>query len=70
MRYEKQPKLLVIGTQSTDEVDEETFLALTERNALNLRPPKHAAGIFWKSERSEKVHSFVEKLLKRVEVIS
>jgi multimeric flavodoxin WrbA len=70
MRYEKQPKLLVIGTQSTDEVDEETFLAMTERNALNLRPPKHAAGIFWKSERSENVHSFVEALLKKVEVIS
>jgi len=70
MRYKKQPKLLVIGTQSTNEEYQETFLTLTERNVLNLRPPKHAAGIIDTDGNSENASSFVEGLLRQVEVVS
>jgi multimeric flavodoxin WrbA len=69
MRYERSPKLLIIGTQPLNAEYEETFLALSERNALNFRPPKHASGIFQKNSNLDKVPSFVEELLKKVEVI-
>ena len=70
MRYEKYPKLLIIGTELLSPEYEETFLALTKRNALNLRPPKQAAAIFKKGENLEKIPSFVGDLLKKVEVTS
>ena len=50
MRYGKYPKLLVIGTDQLSAEYEETFLALTERNSLNLRPPMHAASVFQRNE--------------------
>jgi multimeric flavodoxin WrbA len=69
MRYDKYPRLLVIGTEPCNTEYEETFLALTERNVLNLRPPKHATGIFQKNENLDKTLPFVEDLLRKVEVI-
>ena len=68
MRYAKYPKLLVIGTEPLKPEYEETFLALTERNALNMRPPKHATGIFKRSENLGEVSGFAESLLRKVEV--
>jgi multimeric flavodoxin WrbA len=70
MRYGKYPKLLVIGTDPLNIEQEETFLALTERNVLNLRPPKYAARVFQKSENLDEAPPFVEELLRKVEVIS
>ena len=70
MRYDKQPKLVVIGTEPRNTDYGETFLALTERNVLNIRPPKHAAGVFQKNENLDKTWPFVEDLLRKVEVIS
>ena len=70
MRYDKYPKLLVIGTDPLNIDQEETFLALTERNVLNLRPPKHAASVFQKSENLDEATPFVEELLRKVEVTS
>ena len=70
MRYDKYPKLIVIGTEPLNAEYEETFLALTERNTLNLKPPKHATGIFEKNGKLETALPFVEDLLRKVEVIS
>jgi len=70
MRYETHPKLIVIGTEPLHAEYEETFLALTGRNALNVRPPKHAAGVFRKNEDLGKTLPFVEDLLRKVEVTS
>jgi len=69
MRYDKYPKLLVIGTEPLKPEYEEVFLSLTERNALNMRPPKHATGIFRKNEDSREIPRFVGDLLRKVEVI-
>ena len=68
MRYDKYPKIVVIGTEPHKEEYEETFFALTERNMLNLRPPKHAAGIS-KNKSPSEVSSFVSDLLRKVEVL-
>ena len=70
MRYDRYPRLIVIGTEPRNTEYEETFLALTERNALNIRPPKHAASVFQKSENLDEAPPFVEELLRKVEVIS
>ena len=70
MRYDKYPKLVVIGTEPLNAEYEETFKALTERNTLNLRPPKHATGIFQKTKNLDDALPFVEDLLRKVEVIS
>jgi len=68
MRYEKSPKLLVIGTEPLNREYEETFSVLSERNALNFRPPKHATGVF-KSQSSDEAASFVRDLLMKMEVL-
>jgi len=70
MRYDKYPKLVVIGTESLKPEYEETFLALTERNALNMRPPKHAVGILRKRDGTNEASCLVADLLKKVEAIS
>jgi len=70
MRYDRYPRLVVIGTEPRNTEYEETFLALTERNALNIRPPKHATGVFQKNQNLDKTLPFVEDLLRKVEVIS
>jgi multimeric flavodoxin WrbA len=69
MRYDKYPRLLVIGTDPLNTEHEGTFLKLTERNVLNLRPPKHAASVFQKSENLDEAWPFVEELLRKVEAI-
>jgi multimeric flavodoxin WrbA len=69
MRYDTYPKLVVIGTEPLNAEQEEIFLALTERNALNLKPPKNATGIFQKNENSDTALQFAEDLLRKVEVI-
>lgn len=68
LRYDTYPKLIVVGTEPTSVEYEETFLALTERNALNIRPPTHATGIFGKNQSLDTAESFVEDLLAKVGV--
>jgi len=70
LRYDKYPNLLVIGTDALNTEYEETFVALAERNVLNLRPPKHAIGIFDKNMSLDQTSLFVEDLLRKVEVSS
>lgn len=41
MRYERFPYWIAIGYGDSTEDERETFRELVERNALNLRPPKH-----------------------------
>ncbi len=41
MRYKKFPCWITIGYGDSTGDERETFLELAERNALNLRPPKH-----------------------------
>ncbi len=68
MRYSKYPNLLVIGTSPQCPENKETFKLLTERNVLNFRPPKHATGIFQESNNVDGASSFVEGLLRQVQV--
>lgn len=70
MRYKKYPKLLVIGVKGSDIGDEETFLALVERNILNFRPPAYAAGVLLRDEDPKAITAFVSEQLKKVEVNS
>jgi len=70
MRYERYPKLLVIGVQESGVDYEETFLALAERNTLNFRHPAYAASVFRRDKNPETIPAFVEELLNKVEVIS
>jgi len=70
LRYEKYPKLLVIGVQEPGVNYEESFTALAERNSLNFRPPAFAVSIFQRDENPEMIPAFVEEQLKKVEVIS
>jgi multimeric flavodoxin WrbA len=70
MRYKKYPKLLIIGVQEPNVDYEETFVALAERNSLNLRPPAYAVSVFQRDKDPKMIPAFVEELLKKVEVIS
>jgi multimeric flavodoxin WrbA len=69
MRYEKYPKLLVIGVQEAGVNYEETFMALAERNMLNFRPPLYAASVFQRDNDPKTIPGFVEEQLKKAEVI-
>ena len=70
MRYQKYPKLLVIGVQESGVDYEETFMALAERNSINFRPPAHAVSVFQRDKDPKTIPVFVEEQLKKVEVIS
>ena len=70
MRYKKYPKLLVIGVQEPAEDYEKTFISLAERNMLNFRPPAYDASVFQRDKNPEAIPAFIEKQLKKVEVIS
>lgn len=41
MRYERFPNVITIGYGACSQKEQQTFIGLTERNALNMRPPKH-----------------------------
>ena len=41
MRYERFPYMITIGYGTHTEQERQTFISLAERNALNMRPPKH-----------------------------
>jgi len=41
MRYERFPYMITIGYGECTPQERETFISLTERNARNMRPPKH-----------------------------
>ncbi|MCW4005563.1 MAG: flavodoxin family protein [Candidatus Bathyarchaeota archaeon] len=70
MRYEKSPKLIVIGTHAANTQTTDTFKALTLRNALNMRPPKYAVGTFQTDQSTKEASAFVGDLLKQVEVVA
>lgn len=70
LRYNKYPKLLVIGVQEPGVNYEETFMALAERNSLNFQPPAFAASVFQRDKNPDMVAAFVREQLKKVEVIS
>jgi multimeric flavodoxin WrbA len=69
-RYKKYPKLLVIGVQEPGSKNEETFLALAQRNALNFRPPATASGVFNRDQNQELISAFVAEKLEILEVKS
>jgi multimeric flavodoxin WrbA len=69
-RYKKYPKLLVIGVQEPGSKNEETFLALAQRNALNFRPPATASGVFNRDQNQELISAFVAEKLEMLEVKS
>jgi multimeric flavodoxin WrbA len=69
-RYKKYPKLLVIGVQEPGSKNEETFLALAQRNALNFRPPATASGVFNRDQNQELITAFVAEKLEILEVKS
>jgi multimeric flavodoxin WrbA len=69
-RYKKYPKLLVIGVQEPGLKNEETFMALAHRNALNFRPPAAASGVFNRDQNQELIPAFVAEKLGLLEVKS
>ena len=69
-RYKKYPKLLVIGVQEAGLKNEETFLALAQRNALNFRPPATASGVFNRDQNQELIPAFIAEKLGMLGVIS
>lgn len=41
MRYERFPSMITIGYGTYTPQERRTFISVAERNALNMRPPKH-----------------------------
>jgi len=41
MRYQRFPYMITIGYGVFTSQEQQTFISLAERNALNMRPPKH-----------------------------
>lgn len=55
-RYEKYPRLMVIGTLPNTELEqEEIFRELVERNVLNNFAPEHTTTIIYHSDEEEKI---------------
>ena len=67
-RYEKYPKLLIIGVQNPGLEGEETFLELAERN--RVFSPAFAAAVFQRDKKIDTFPAFIEEQLRKVEVIS
>jgi len=53
MRYKRFPCVVSIGYGKCGPQERETFIRLTERNAMNMRPPKHFAFTMQNTEEAE-----------------
>ncbi len=60
-RYEKYPKLLVIGIlPETDSEQEEIFTELIERNVLNNNAPEHISKVIYQSDEENVIKNKIE----------
>lgn len=64
MRYSRFPAWITIGYGETTGREKETFCALAERNALNLRPPMHSAFTVQNSDEADDVFILLENTLR------
>jgi len=65
MRYDRFPYMITIGYGACTPKERQTFFALAERNALNLRPPKHFAFVVQNTDELEKTMKSLESVLFR-----
>ncbi len=69
MRYEKYPKLLVIGSlPKQNKGNESTFKKLASRNAINYVSPNNVTGIVYDNCPQDEIKKSVKELLNEVGV--
>ena len=67
MRYERFPYVIFIGYGPCRPEERETFIRLAERNALNMRPPKHFVFTMQNTEEAEAtIHALTNVLSRQV----
>jgi multimeric flavodoxin WrbA len=59
MRYKRFPCMVSIGYGKCSPQERATFINLTERNAMNMRPPKHFA---FTMQNAEEVEATIQAL--------
>lgn len=59
MRYERFPLWIAVGYGESTSRERKTFLELTQRNALNMRPPKHYA---FTMHSADEIHAVMRAL--------
>jgi len=68
-RYARYPRLVVVGVlDEPDEESERLFKTLVSRNALNMHPPAHAAGVVFADQGPDEMRAAIRTLLAAVEV--
>ncbi|MBI5233037.1 MAG: flavodoxin family protein [Deltaproteobacteria bacterium] len=69
-RYERYPKLAVIGEMRLPDMESEgIFKKLVERNAVNMHSPAHASCIVLEEDWSDQVRNKIKKCLSDVGVV-
>jgi len=63
MRYDHSPIIITIGYGNFTPEERETFIDLTERNALNMRPPKHSVFILQSADEIDETMKALENFL-------
>jgi multimeric flavodoxin WrbA len=67
MRYERFPYMITIGYGTCTPQERQTFISLAERNALNMKPPKHFLFIMQNAEEiNETMRSLSDVLSQEV----
>jgi multimeric flavodoxin WrbA len=70
-RYEKRPRLVTCGVlDEPDAEQEQIFFKLNLRNALNMDPPSHSAGIVYLNQDKEILSDKIRRMLDSLEVKS
>ncbi|MCL2337042.1 MAG: flavodoxin family protein [Firmicutes bacterium] len=64
-RYDRFPYLISIGYDARTPKEQQTFLTLAERNALNMRPPQYFAFTMQSSGEVEATMQALEDILRR-----
>jgi len=62
MRYDRFPIIISIGYGDCSSNERETFIKLAERNALNMRPPKHFVFIIKPGDELDKIMTSLENV--------
>ena len=69
MRYERFPYMITIGYGECTEQEQKTFVDLTERNARNMRPPKHFVYTVQSAGEANEVMQSLKKVLSREAIV-
>ena len=63
MRYDHFPVMITIGYGDYTSKEHETFIKLAKRNALNMRPQKHAVFIVKDEDKIEEAMESLKKVI-------